>query len=117
VNGPDGFHYMDKAWGDGGGWGGGSVPQGYAMSGSTSGNTQIITISRSVASATTVSASSDQGSITASVASAQSESVTFAIDFSTGTITAMDTQQSINEASVSQSAPSPRLSLQASGVS
>ena len=91
VNGPDGFHYLSKGWGSGGGWaGGGPTGPGTSLSGSQSGNVQTITISRNVAAEADVTASSGAGTVSASVSSAESDSVTFAIDFSTGTITASE---------------------------
>jgi hypothetical protein len=114
VNGPDGFHYMSKGWASGGGWGGGGpFGPGMSMTGSQSGNVQYITISKNVAAATTVSASSsDIGSVSATVASAESDQITFA-DFTTGAITATEKRLSVNAASTSQSPPSAPVSIHA----
>jgi hypothetical protein len=113
INGPDGFHYLSKGWGSGGGWaGGGPAGPGTSLSGSQGGNVQTITISRNVASEADVTASSDAGMVSASVSSAESDSITFAIDFSTGTITASEASVIQNSASVSASAKQP-VSIQA----
>jgi hypothetical protein len=115
VNGPDGLHYLSKGWASGGGWGGGGpFGPGVSMRESQSGNVQYITISKNVAATTTVSASSsDIGSVSATVASAESDQITFAIDFTTGSITATETRQSVNIASTSQSPPAAPVSIHA----
>jgi hypothetical protein len=113
INGPDGFHYLSKGWGSGGGWaGGGPIGPGMSLSGSQSGNVQTITISRNVASEADMTASTDAGTVSASVSSAESDQLTFTIDFSTGTISASDASVTQTSASLSASAKQP-LSIQA----
>ena len=113
INGPDGLHYLSKGWGSGGGWaGGGPVTPGMSLSGSQSGNVQTITISRNVATESDASISDGTNSASASITSAESDSITFAIDFSTGTITASEASVTQTSASVSASAQQP-VSIQA----
>ena len=113
IDGPNGFHYLSKGWGSGGGWsGGGPITPGTSMSGSQSGNVQYITISRNVATESDASISDGTNTASASVSSAESDSMTFAIDFTTGTITASESSATLNQASVSASAKQP-VSIQA----
>jgi hypothetical protein len=68
---------------------------------------------RAITLAATVSASSsDIGSVSATVASAESDQITFA-DFTTGAITATEKRLSVNAASTSQSPPSAPVSIHA----
>ena len=64
--------------------------------------------------AATVSASSsDIGGVSATVASAESDQITFAVDFTTGAITATEKRLSVNAATTSQSPPSAPVSIHA----
>ena len=113
INGPGGFHYLSKGWASGSGWsGGGSVGPGMTAGASQSGNVQTISISRNVAAESDATISDGTNTASASVTSAESDNITFAIDFTTGTIAASESSTIENSVSVSASAQQP-VSIQA----
>jgi hypothetical protein len=91
INGPNGYQAYDKV--DVGGTG---EVGGGAYSSSRHNNVEYLTVTDNSAAAQGVAASSSGGSTSA--ASAQSGSITFAVDFNTGTITAVNSNQSATAA-------------------
>jgi hypothetical protein len=99
INGPDGLSFFDKRFGQGDGVSGfqGSGP-GITEGEYQVGNVEYVSFTQSEAAAVSVTASSGSESVAASAAAAHSYSVTFAIDFTTGSIQA--TQSDVSTASV-----------------
>lgn len=87
IEGPDGTGFLDRRFGASDGFsafsnlGPGTTGQEYQ-----SGNEEYITFSQSEAAATSVTASSGAGTVSATSAATETGSVTFVVDFSTGTI-------------------------------
>jgi hypothetical protein len=95
INGPNGIQWTDQRFGRNGEVSGGTVPKGMGMmSAQTAGNMEYITFYQTDVSAQSVTASSEAGTVSASAVSAHSASMTFAIDFSTGAIHAVQSEQS-----------------------
>jgi len=99
IDGPDGLSFFDKRFGQGDevsgflGLGPGTVASSYQ-----SGNVEYVSFTQSEAAAVSVTASSGSESIAASATAAHSSSVTFAIDFTTGSI--QTTQSDVSTESV-----------------
>jgi hypothetical protein len=93
-------------WPSDGGSGGSALPPGISVSiGSNPNNSaeDLVTITQNEATATTESASSStKGSATAAAVSARSSSITFAINYATGQITAAQSSEAVSALSVSQ---------------
>jgi hypothetical protein len=87
IMGPDGKSFLDRRFGTSGEF---STFSGIEAGGSAQsyqqGNTEYITFSQNVAAATSVSASSAAGTVSATSAGTRTDSVTFAVDFQTGAI-------------------------------
>jgi hypothetical protein len=87
IVGPDGNSFLDRRFGTSGefstfgGIGPGEAAQSYQR-----GNKEYITFSESEAAATSITASSDAGFVSATSAATHTASVTFVVDFSTGAI-------------------------------
>jgi hypothetical protein len=89
IDGPDGFHWSDQKLDPAPGLGSvsGATPAGgLIMSGAGPGNVETIDFSEDSATAASVTASSDAGSLSVAEASARALSATVTIDFSTGII-------------------------------
>jgi hypothetical protein len=89
IDGPDGFHWSDQKLNPGPGLDSttGAVPAGgLIMSGAGPGNIETINFSEDSATAASVTASSDAGSLSVTEATARALAATVTIDFSTGTI-------------------------------
>lgn len=93
IVGPDGKSFLDRRFGTSGefstfsGIGAGDSAQSYQQ-----GNKEYITFSQNVAAATSVSASSAAGSVSAISSGTRTDSVTFAVDFQTGAISMMQSE-------------------------
>jgi hypothetical protein len=95
INGPDGIQWTDQRFGRNGEVSGGTVPKGMGMmSAQTAGNMEYITFYQTDVSAQSVTASSEAGTLSANSISAHTASMTFAIDFTTGAIHAVQSEQS-----------------------
>ena len=87
IMGPDGKSFLDRRFGTSGefssfsGIGAGGSAQSYQQ-----GNKEYITFSQDTAAATSVSASSAAGTVSATSSGTRTDSVTFVVDFSTGAI-------------------------------
>ncbi|HWZ08897.1 MAG TPA: hypothetical protein VNY53_18545 [Bradyrhizobium sp.] len=99
INGPDGLSFSDQRFGRGDEVGGSQgVGPGTAVGSYQAGNVEYVTFTQSEAVSVSFSASSDAETVAASAAAAHSYTVTFAIDFTTGSIQA--TQSDVSTASV-----------------
>jgi hypothetical protein len=93
IMGPDGKSFLDRRFGTSAefssfsGIGAGGSAQSYQQ-----GNKEYITFSQNVAAATSVSTSSAAGSVSATSTGTRTDSVTFAIDFQTGSISMMQSE-------------------------
>jgi hypothetical protein len=94
IIGPKGFSFMDKVFGNGTGaageFTGGSAGAGMIVSDEKVGNKEFITVSEARATASVVAT----GNSVQSVASAQSRSTMFVVDFSTGQISVLQNRAS-----------------------
>jgi hypothetical protein len=87
IVGPDGTGFLDRRFGTSGEFAGFSnLGPGQAAQEYQRGNKEYITFSESEAAATSVTASSDAGSVSATSSATHTASVTFVVDFSTGGI-------------------------------
>jgi hypothetical protein len=111
INGPNGFQLFDKVVGQGEVVGGTGLPQGLGISWSQSGNVESITLSSNSAAAANVTETSDAGTVSASAVTAQSDQLTFAVDFSTGTISSVQSDQSVTATAAESSPPTAPLSI------
>jgi hypothetical protein len=112
LDGSKGTIWTDQRFGQNGEVAGGTaipVPGG-GVGDAQIGNFEYVTVFQAAAEATNVTASSDAGTISESAASAQSTSLTFAIDFTTGAIHAVKSEQSV-AATSAQFAPGRPLSI------
>ena len=99
INGPDGLSFSDQRFGRGGEVSGSQgVGPGTAVGSYQAGNVEYVTFTQSEAVSVSFSASSDAETVAASAAAAHSYTVTFAIDFTTGSI--QTTQSDVSTASV-----------------
>jgi hypothetical protein len=99
INGPDGLSFSDQRFGRGDEVGGSQgVGPGTAVGSYQAGNVEYVTFTQSEAASVSFSASSDAETVAASAAAAHSYTVTFAIDFTTGSI--QTTQSDVSTASV-----------------
>jgi hypothetical protein len=99
INGPDGLSFCDQRFGRGDEVSGSQgVGPGTAVGSYQAGNVEYVTFTQSEAAAVSFSASSDAETVAASAAAAHSYTVTFAIDFTTGSI--QTTQSDVSTASV-----------------
>jgi hypothetical protein len=99
INGPDGLSFSDQRFGRGDEVSGSQgVGPGTAVGSYQAGNVEYVTFTQSEAASVSFSASSDAETVAASAAAAHSYTVTFAIDFTTGSIQA--TQSDVSTASV-----------------
>jgi hypothetical protein len=95
INGPGGIQWTDQRFGRNGEVSGGTVPKGMGMmSAQTAGNMEYITFYETDFSAESVTASAEAGTLSSSSISAHSASMTFAIDFTTGAIHSVQSEQS-----------------------
>jgi hypothetical protein len=94
IVGPDGTGFLDRRFGTGDEFstfsnvGAGTTAQEYQ-----SGNKEYINFSQGEAAATSVTASSDAGTVSATSAATKTSSVAFVVDFSTGAISMAQTEQ------------------------
>jgi hypothetical protein len=103
INGPDGLNFSDKRFGQSGEVSGSQgVGPGTTVSSYQASNVEYVTFTQDEAAAASVAASSGAASVSASAAAAHSYSLTFAIDFTTGSIQA--TQSDVSSASVTAQA-------------
>jgi hypothetical protein len=87
IFGPGGTSFLDRRFGTSGEFSGfGNLGPGTAAQAYQRGNKEYITFSESQAAATSVTASSDAGSVSATSSATHTASVTFVVDFSTGGI-------------------------------
>jgi len=87
IVGADGTSFLDRRFGTSGEFSGfGNLGPGTAAQAYQRGNKEYITFSESQAAATSVTASSDAGSVSATSSATHTASVTFVVDFSTGGI-------------------------------
>jgi hypothetical protein len=99
INGPDGLSFSDQRFGRGDQVSGSQgVGPGTAVGSYQAGNVEYVTFTQSEAASVSFSASSDAETVAASAAAAHSYTVTFAIDFTTGSI--QTTQSDVSTASV-----------------
>jgi hypothetical protein len=92
MMGPNGLSYFDFRFGTSDEASGGSnLPPGTSVSDSQQGNVEYINVTQNVAAATSTTASTGAESASSSAALAQTDQITFAIDFSTGSIQATET--------------------------
>lgn len=112
IIGPGGSSFYDKhfGWSDEAVGGSGGVP-GQSEQEYQSGNVEYITLSQAEASATNVTASSDGNVTSASTATAQSDSVTIAIDFTTGSVSLTHSEASLTSSTASASQAKSQLSI------
>jgi hypothetical protein len=89
--GPNGLSFFDFRFGTSAEASGASVKDGTSISSSQQGNVEYITISQSQAAAASTTVSTGNQTASSSASIAQSSQVTFAIDFSTGSIQATET--------------------------
>jgi hypothetical protein len=105
VNGPNGLQGWDKRFGMSAGGGGfEGLRPGLSAGEYQAGNVEYFTFSQNVAATADVTVSSDGGTASASAVCAQSSTLTFAIDFTTGAIHATQSDLSV-AATRSQVAP------------
>jgi hypothetical protein len=110
IHGPDGLSFLDKRFGQNGEVSGGEgVRPGETIGEVQAGNVEYVTFAQSEAAAVDVSASSNSEQAAASATAAHSYSVTFAIDFTTGSI--HTTQSELSTASVKGSSATSPLSI------
>ena len=106
IVGPDGTGFLDRRFGTSDGFstfsnlGPGTTAQEYQ-----SGNKEYITFSQSEAAATSVTASSDAGTVSATSAATETGSVTFVVDFSTGAISMTQAESTSASTNVQISSP------------
>jgi hypothetical protein len=106
IVGPDGTGFLDRRFGTSGEFSGFSnLGPGTSAQEYQSGNEEYITFSRSRAAATSVAVSSDAGALSATSSATQTESVTFAVDFSTGEISLAQSQSTTISTTVQIAAP------------
>ena len=112
VTGPDGFEMSDQvfraSWDTASGElsaGPGQMPEGFSYATSKDGNKEYITVTQAVASAATATVSSNNASLSESTVSAESQSTTFVVDFSSGTISAMQADVSATALSATSQPP------------
>jgi hypothetical protein len=87
IVGADGTSFLDRRFGTSGEFSGfGNLGPGTAAQAYQRGNKEYITFSESEAAATSVTASSDAGSVSATSSATHTAQVTFVVDFSTGGI-------------------------------
>ena len=91
MMGPNGLSYFDFRFGTSDGVGGGGGSPGTSVGSSQQGNVEYINVTQNVAAATSTTASTGAESASSSAALAQTDQITFAIDFSTGSIQATET--------------------------
>ena len=93
IVGPDGQSFLDRRFGTSAefstlsGIGSGDVAQSYQQ-----GNMEYITFAQNTAAAISVSASSDAGTVSATSSGTRTDSVSFAVDFSTGAISMIEAE-------------------------
>lgn len=106
--GPDGLSFFDFRFGrsaEATGFSG--LKPGWSAAESQQGNVEYITLSYNAVAAASTTVSSDAGTASASTVGARSSQITFAIDFTTGTIQASKTDSLITStAATGQAAPS-----------
>jgi hypothetical protein len=111
IVGPDGNSFLDRRFGTSaefstfGGIGPGEAAQSYQR-----GNKEYITFSDSEAAATSVTASSDAGYVSATSAATHTASVTFVVDFSNGSISMAKSEQTAVSTTVQIGTPGSKLS-------
>lgn len=111
IVGPDGNSFFDRRFGTSGefstfgGIGPGEAAQSYQR-----GNKEYITFSDSEAAATSVTASSDAGYVSATSAATHTASVTFVVDFSNGSISMAKSEQTAVSTTVQIGTPGSKLS-------
>ena len=87
IVGPDGTSFLDRRFGTTGEFSTfGGIQPGEAVQSYQRGNKEYITFSDSEAAATSVTASTDAGTLSATSAATHTASVTFVVDFSSGSI-------------------------------
>jgi len=87
IMGPDGKSFLDRRFGTSGEFSSFSgIEAGGSAQSYQQGNKEYITFAQSTAAATSVSASSDAGTVSATSSGTRTDSVTFVVDFSTGAI-------------------------------
>jgi hypothetical protein len=90
LMGPNGLSFYDFQFGSSdNASGGGGGPPGTSVGSSQQGNVEYINVTQDVAAATSTTASTGAESASSSAAVAQTDQITFAIDFSTGSIQAI----------------------------
>ena len=110
MMGPNGLSYYDFRFGTSDEAGGGSFgSSGASVGSSQQGNVEYINVTQNVAAATSTTASTGAESASSSAAVAQTDQITFAIDFSTGSIQATETS-SLTAASAQSSKSGPQVS-------
>ena len=110
MMGPNGLSYYDFRFGTSDEAGGGSFgSSGASVGSSQQGNVEYINVTQNVAAATSTTASTGAESASSSAALAQTDQITFAIDFSTGSIQATETS-SLTAASAQSSKSGPQVS-------
>jgi hypothetical protein len=111
VTSSDGSGAYDIRFGQSAG-GGGSFGTHNILEGDfQTGNVEYVTVGGGEAAAASVTASSAAGTASTTVAAAQSNSVTFAIDFTTGSIETVQTQASFSSTTKQVGPPTPPLSI------
>jgi hypothetical protein len=87
IVGPDGKSFLDRRFGTSGEFSSfGGIRAGGSAQSYQQGNKEYITFSQGTAAATSVSASSAAGAVSATSSGTRTDSVTFVVDFSTGAI-------------------------------
>jgi hypothetical protein len=111
VTSSDGSGAYDIRFGQSSG-GGGSFGTHNILEGDfQTGNVQYVTVGGGEAAAASVTASSAAGTASTTVVAAQSNSVTFAINFTTGSIATVQTQASFSSTTKQVGPPNPLLSI------
>jgi len=114
IFGPDGTSFLDRRFGTSGEFSGfsnrgpGTAAQAYQR-----GNKEYITFSESEAAATSVTASSDAGSVSAASSATHTAQVTFVVDFSTGGISMLRSESTSVSTAVQISQPGSAFSATA----
>jgi len=93
IYGPNGIQWDDQRFGRNGEVSGARLPPGMGMTSAQSGNMEYITFYQTNVSAESVTASSDAGTLSSNSISARTASMTFAIDFNTGAIHSVQSEQ------------------------
>ena len=111
IVGPDGTGFLDRRFSTGDGLTLSNLGDGTTAQEYQSGNKEYITFSQSEAAATSVTASSDAGTVAATSEATQTDSVTFIVDFSTGAIAMAQTESTSVSTNVQISSPGSTFSM------